>query len=128
LIDFTEVLAANPPHPAWTRETALAVATALIDGTGFTLDWDRAAGEEWISLLSETARVGIVAARRPIAVLAEEGVPVITRAAGQPITVVTVPTFGDPVLVGDNDALRAAFGSGVDVMPFSADDLWFGTI
>jgi hypothetical protein len=128
LIDFAKALAVNPPRTDWTGETALAVAKSLIGGTSHRLDWDEEAGEEWISLLGETGRVGIIAASRPLAVLTEGEDSLVTRATEHPFGVVLVPSFGDPVLVCDEAELRAAFGTGLDVMPFSATDLWFGTI
>ena len=128
MIDFTESLAANPPTPSWTRDVALAVAKDLVEGTPLTVDWDRAAGEEWISLLGGEARVGIVSASRPLAVLAAGEEQVVERVAGHPVGVVLVPSFADPVLFGDEEELRAAFGTPVDVSPFTADDLWFCTI
>ncbi|BBH71709.1 hypothetical protein ACTI_83940 [Actinoplanes sp. OR16] len=119
MIDFTKALTANPPRPDWTGEVALAVAESLVDGLPIRLDWDADAGEEWISLLGEAARVGIVSVSRPLAVLAASEPRVVERAADHRIGVVLVPSFADPVLVGDDDQLRA---------PFSADDLWFSTI
>ncbi|MEU4692423.1 hypothetical protein [Actinoplanes sp. NPDC023714] len=74
------------------------------------------------------SRVGIVSASRPLAVLAAGEEQVVERAAGHPFGVVLVPSFADPVLVGDEEDLRAAFGTPVDVSPFTADDLWFCTI
>ncbi|MEU8242221.1 hypothetical protein AB0C07_28550 [Actinoplanes missouriensis] len=128
MIDFTAVLTANPPRPSWTDKDALDMAMTLIDGTPFTMDWDADAGEEWISLLDDTARIGMISTSRPVAVLAEDREPLGARAARFAVHSVTVPSFTSQVFVGSDTDLRAAFGSAVDVTPFSANDLWFATI
>ena len=117
MIDFAEALAANPPRPSWTRDVALTVARALVEDTSLAVDWDRDAGEDWISLLGEDTRVGIVSVSRPLVVLTVSEKKVVERAAEHPVGVVLVPSFSDPVLMGDEG------GS-----PFTADDLWFSMI
>ncbi|WP_229071031.1 hypothetical protein [Actinoplanes sp. DH11] len=128
MIDLARILAANPPRSSWTPEVAHNVAAALVEGTAVTLDRDVDAGEEWISLVSGTQRVGIVSVSRPLAVLAQTDRTNVERAADLPLAAVLVPSFDAPVLVADADTLRAVFGTVIDVSPFSAEDLWFFTI
>ncbi|MFA7761326.1 hypothetical protein [Streptomyces sp. NRRL S-448] len=116
----------------WTTGTASEVAGDLARSAGAVLDWDIDADEEWLSLLVDNTRIAMISTKIPLIValecylLGSSPLPKGARFIG-------VPSFEDPVMCCDTDALRQAFGEAqaygtLDPDLFSANDLWFATV
>jgi hypothetical protein len=131
MIDLSKPLGEVLLSAPWTADAALDVATCLIqDSDMIALDWDREAGENWLSLIAEQSRIAMVSSTWPLLILAE-GAETRLKLERSTVTVVPVPSFDADVLICDVEILVAAFDVTTSVLEqsgFSANDLWFATI
>jgi hypothetical protein len=115
----------------WAPERAVDAASQLAEAVHASVDWDRDAGEGWISLLRGGRRVAMLSAVYPIAFVAGEASIDVQSIEQFGIGIVRVESFDDEVLVCDPAVLSAAFAVTEANLPrsgFSANDLWFATI
>ncbi|WP_159062007.1 hypothetical protein [Streptomyces sp. WM6368] len=116
----------------WVSGAAGAVAGDLARSIGADIDWDGDAGEEWLSLLVEDARVAIVSAELPLIVTLECH-SFDSSAVSRGARIVAVSSFETPELCCDSAVLRRTFGEmqaygTLNPDSFSGNDLWFATV
>ena len=132
MIDLTDVLTQRSNVVVWSPESAYAAAVAGAETAGIQIDWDRDDQEEWISLLVDTHRVGMISAQEPFAIVSDAKAGLAEPLIQKGLKIILVESFDDTVLVCNAEKLVEVFGSGARTLirysAFSANDLWFATI
>ncbi|WP_060886283.1 hypothetical protein [Streptomyces caniscabiei] len=133
MIDVSDALVrlGDPPF-TWREEVAVEISDQLARSVGGVVDWDKEAGEEWLSVLVRGARVAMVSATLQL-ILAEERAVGDVQVLAQGGTVILVPSFNAPVMHCDITVLGQVFGEeeklrALKMETFSANDLWFATV
>lgn len=119
-------------RPWESRDAALIVLSAMAQDSRLQLDWDDAAGERWIRLLSSGSAVAMASTVLPLVfTLAPFSLRFQDRA--DHLLVIEVESLDARVLRCDAETLELAFvgataSQALDPAAFSVQELWFASV
>jgi hypothetical protein len=131
--DVTERFVAARSHGAWPIGSLLIAhggGDALVN---LRIEWDRAAGEEWLRVLKTSTVLGLVWVPGPLVIETsghQEIAAEVERSTGVAPQIVVVPHMDSPVLSVRPDDVwidREWPAGAIDANACSAHDLWYAT-
>jgi hypothetical protein len=137
MYDVTEDLLTARRHGSWPVARLVEAVSHDPALLSMRVDWDEAAGEDWLRILKTSMVLGLVWVPGPL-VIATSGhheiVDEVERLTGTTVRQVAVPHLDSPVLCLQTDRVGEIWpgrdwpAEAVDPTCLSAHDLWYATV